>query len=274
MQGLMLHCGGNRVELDEVKAVETPEATDSWKPIPHSLLIDVIRAEMVGRGIRVTEEAHALARDGQRYFGLIEVEMPEFMGQEGVEQNLVIGVRNSNDKSFPAQLCLGDRVFVCDNLCFNGQIQLGRKHTKNILKDLPSMVTAAFGQVQGMREVQNARIEAYKSVEMTEKEQVFETYRMFQGGNFPHTMRKHIEKEFLKPSHEEFLTASGNRTVWTLQNAITEAAKVRPNLVELQNRSAAMFGHLDKFVNFEKPEDTLRDNLEIALAGTEVDILS
>ena len=80
---------------------------------------------------------------------------------------LVIGLRNSHDKSFPSALALGNRVFVCDNLAFSGEIKLSRKHTKNISRDLPGLVTKAVGRLADLRQFQAKRIEAYKAADLS-----------------------------------------------------------------------------------------------------------
>lgn len=53
----------------------------------------------------------------------------------------VIGMRNSNDMKFPAGLVIGIAPFVCDNLCFSGEVEVKRKHTTNIKRDLPILMT-------------------------------------------------------------------------------------------------------------------------------------
>ena len=53
----------------------------------------------------------------------------------------VIGMRNSNDMKFPAGLVIGIAPFVCDNLCFSGEVEVNRKHTVFIKRDLPILMT-------------------------------------------------------------------------------------------------------------------------------------
>ena len=52
----------------------------------------------------------------------------------------VLGVRNSNNKRFPAGLVMGVAPFVCDNLMFCGEVEVSRRHTKNIMSDLPARI--------------------------------------------------------------------------------------------------------------------------------------
>jgi hypothetical protein len=62
-------------------------------------------------GLAVVTEAHGLTCDGAQYFGLLQVThaAPE------TDFGLVVGLRNSHDRSFPAGLVVGASVLVCDN---------------------------------------------------------------------------------------------------------------------------------------------------------------
>src|SRR5205807_1578946 len=80
----------------------------------------------------IVSQAHALAREGQRYFGLLQIVNGTFHD----DYSLIMGIRNSHDKAFPAALCLGSGVFVCDNLAFSGEIKLARKHTRFIERNV------------------------------------------------------------------------------------------------------------------------------------------
>jgi hypothetical protein len=109
---LCLHCGARAATPEQVAAVVTPDRTRSWVPVAHATLLDCVRLTLAGAGLRVVAEAHGLTRDGARYFGLLQVSA----GCDPTDFGLVVGVRNSHDKRFPAALALGATVFVCDNL--------------------------------------------------------------------------------------------------------------------------------------------------------------
>ena len=79
-----------------------PAASATWVPIAHHRLLNRSSDTLAASGMTVVSQAHALWQDGQRYFGLLEVTN----GQAHEDYGLVIGLRNSHDKSFPA----GDRT--------------------------------------------------------------------------------------------------------------------------------------------------------------------
>ena len=92
---LCLHCGANKIEREQLGTVATPERTATWVPIPHHRLLAGVQDSLTRSGLHVVTEAHGLSKDGNRYFGLLQVANgtnPDGFG-------LVVGVRNSHDKS-------------------------------------------------------------------------------------------------------------------------------------------------------------------------------
>jgi hypothetical protein len=69
-------------------------------PIAHGKLLEQVQSCLSGNGLHVVSEAHGLTRDAQRYFGLLQVAN----GSNPADFGLVVGVRNSHDRSFPASI--------------------------------------------------------------------------------------------------------------------------------------------------------------------------
>lgn len=237
---LMLHCGGYRVDRDEVKKIATPERGRVWVPIPHPELLELVERTLKFSGFTIEQEAHALAREGNRYFGMIQV------GRKNEEQGdagLVVGLRNSHDQSFPAGLLLGEGPFVCDNLSFSGDVTLARKHTTHIRRDLPRLVEEGMGRLFDLRYDQEKRISAYRETSLEDRDAhhlaiLGVDARVVANAKIPEVLR-----EWREPSHEEFAP----RTVWSLYNAFTEVMK-GVNLFDKPRSSAALHGVLDAHV--------------------------
>ncbi|MCP4500306.1 MAG: DUF932 domain-containing protein, partial [Deltaproteobacteria bacterium] len=158
MANLLMHCGGREVTRDDVVHAPTPERTNTWVPVAHNRLLELAQSTIEAQGYAVTNEAHGLWGDGARYFGLMEL----VGGDTNDDYSLVLGLRNSHDKTFPASLALGSQVLVCDNLSFFGEVVLTRRHTRFIERDLPGIVTQAVGRLSEMRTQQADRIDAYQ----------------------------------------------------------------------------------------------------------------
>lgn len=247
---LTLHCGGHLATMDDVRGVNTPDATDTWTPIGHHELIDAVIGTLGGAGLRVVNEAHALWQDGNRYFGSFQLAN----GTDHDDYALVIGLRNSHDKSFPAGLACGSGVFVCDNLAFSGEVKLARRHTSRIREDLPRLITTAVGRLGTLKVNQEKRIETYKSRIITDVDAHDVIVRAVDAGAVAVTKLPVVLKEWRTPTHDEFKP----RTAWSLFNAFTELSKDQSALVTLK-RSAPLQGLFDALAGVKVIEEHFAD---------------
>lgn len=233
---LMLHCGAAAVTRDQVFGVRTPDRTRTWVPVPHGNLVARVQDSLERAGLHVVSEAHGLTRDGNRYFGLLQVQN----GHPSDEFGLVVGIRNSHDQSFPVALALGATVFVCDNLSFSGQVKLARKHTSRVELDLPQIVDRGVGLLGDLRRSQETRFSAYRNRELTDGQAHDLVIQAIDGRIVPVTRIPELLTEWRTPRHPEFCQG---RTAWRLFNAFTEILKGR--LGELPARTQALHGLLD-----------------------------
>jgi hypothetical protein len=236
---LILHCGAQNVELDQVREIKTPRSTDSWCPIPHHQLITTVQRTMATTNLRIGTQAHSLSHEGQRYFGLMEVHAQK----SSDDYCWVLGLRNSHDKTFPAGIVAGASVFVCDNLSFSGEIKFARKHTRFIVRDLPQLVSRSIGLLLAKWHDQDKRIAAYKQAEITDIEAHDLVIRATDVGVCSNRLIPPVLHEWREPRHDAF----EGRNVWSLFNAFTESLK-DGNLTELPKRTEALHGLLDTHV--------------------------
>jgi hypothetical protein len=106
---LMLHCGGKLVTPEELQQFKAPPPEGRWHPVSHGQVRDRVRETLAAAGYQVQKEQLALARDGKRFFGVLDLTTPVADGKV----TLAVGIRNSVDKSFPLGFCAGSRVFCC-----------------------------------------------------------------------------------------------------------------------------------------------------------------
>ena len=234
---LILHAGANSVERGQVETTATPTATDTWHPIPHMALINMLLERLPDYGMNVVQEAHGVYKDGERYFGMFQVANDQADDDFG----LVFGLRNSHDKTFPAGLCLGSGVFVCDNLAFSAEIVIGRRHTKNIMRDLPNLVSTAVGKLVQARIDQARRLEAYKQTELTDTQAHDLIIQALRGNAINTTRVPKVVEQWHTPAHPEF---AAEKNAWRLFNGFTEVYK-ETSLTELPNRSTRLHGIID-----------------------------
>ena len=59
----------------------------------------------------------------------------------------MLGFRHGNRLNMSTGVVLGVSVMVCDNLCFSGEIEVKRKHTMHVLRDLPPMIESSIDKL-------------------------------------------------------------------------------------------------------------------------------
>ena len=234
---LILHCGARSVPRDALGLVSTPDATPTWQPIPHDAYLASIEQVLPQHGLCVVGEAHALTHDGGRYFGLLQVQN----GHSNPDYSWVLGLRNSHDKTLPAGLVAGSSVFVCDNLAFSGEVEVSRKHTAFILRDLPLLVKDALGRLVEKWFDQDRRIERYKACRLSDADAHDLTIRALDAGAITNRMIPDVLEEWRHPRHEAFEA----RNAWSWFNACTERLKGYLHL--LPDRTRALYGVCDSF---------------------------
>jgi len=214
-KNLVLHCGAVPVTEAELLVAPTPDATASHVPIPHGAFVQHVINSLTYSDLEVKSIEHALAKGGDRYFGMIELESSRDDG------GLMVGMRNSHDKTFPASLVAGSKLFVCDNLAFSGEVSCKRKHTRYIMRDLPLVMGRMVGKLADMFVDQERRYTAYKSYDLTEDRARSVIVEMVKSGVIGATHLPSVLKHWENPPHEEF----AEQTLWRLFNAVTEVAK-------------------------------------------------
>ena len=233
-QNGMLHCGAKICTEEDVRKSKTPPPDGRFCPVDHMAVSDCARENLAIGGHEVIQQEHSLTHDGQRWFSLLELET------NSGELSRIVGLRNSHDKSFRAQVVTGTGVFVCDNLSFTGEINVGRKHTTHILRDMPILMGKAVKAMGGVFEDSEQRVAAYKERELSREEVHDIVCLAMEQGFITSGKIKPILAEYKQPRHEEF----SSRTAWSLSNAFTEIGKAWP-LHTLQARSMGMNGILD-----------------------------
>tara|TARA_Y100000401_G_C8299807_1_gene213397 strand:- start:33 stop:779 length:747 start_codon:yes stop_codon:yes gene_type:complete len=232
-------CGTKQVDFSEVKSVETPEATESWRPIGHSFLVNRVQDQIQENGWEIVDTYHSLHRFGQRYFGLFHIKGTE---ADNDDRGTILGLRNSHDKCFPAGLCMGNAPFVCSNLIFTNEVTLARRHTKNILNDLSQVIARTLGKMTETWASDEQRIEAYKEYELGNEQAHDLVIRAYQNGAISKAKIADVVEQWHTPEHDDF----SERNMHSLYNGFTHVLK--GGVHALPNRSLALHGVLDSEV--------------------------
>ena len=240
---LVMHAGAKQATWDDVTKVETPEPSGRWMPVPHARVVEEVAESLKRTGLEITDSAYALDNGGQRFFGLLGLNVK---GGDGAYQ-LVVGARNSHDKSFPIAMAVGSRVFVCDNLAFSSEIQVTRRHTTNVMGDFPRLIATACGRLRASAEDQERRFNHYRDVGLSDTEVHDILVQSLDIKAIGSTALPKVLHEWREPSHEEFAV---DHSAWRLWNAYTEVLKGY-DVMALSQRTVALQGLMDVYTRFK-----------------------
>jgi hypothetical protein len=213
---LLAHCGTTKITRDELRVIETPEATSTHQPISHYRIIEVLQESLSFRHLEVRRDEYAVSPDGMRMFGVLDLQA-EYQGV-----SFSIGVRNANDKSMSLALTVGYRVFVCDNMAFKGDFSpLPHKHTNRM--SLLDVIALGVEQIQRNFDPLKQQITDWQRREISDDWAKLTIYRAFVEGRLqaPKALMPKVHKNYFDPVHEEFRP----KTLWSLSNAFTSSFK-------------------------------------------------
>ena len=236
-RGMLLHCGAQTVSREDLLAVPTPRGTQTWYPLGHSTILGEVETQLESSGFTILEETHALSHEGARYFGVMSVSLPK-RGQ--ADFGWIVGIRNSHDMTYPAGLVAGTRVFVCDNLCFSGEVRISRKHTRFAERDLRHLTARAVGQLGDKFRGLDQRVIAYKEERITNTRAHDIVIRAVDCAAITPAQIPSVLDQWRRPEYEAF----AGRNAWSLFNAFTEVHKaVNPHTA--MRRGEALHGLFD-----------------------------
>src|SRR5947209_8173895 len=167
---LLAHCGTNKLAREHLKAIPAPEATETYQPLAHHLIVDALLEALTFRHISVVRDEYAVSEDGMKMFGVLDLETTF----EGCRFS--IGVRNANDKSMRLAMTVGYRVFVCDNMAFQGDFSpVLAKHTKRF--SLVDAVSVGVDRMQRNFEPMRRQIETWRQNQIEDGKAKLNNYR-------------------------------------------------------------------------------------------------
>ena len=235
---MSLKSGKKSVSLEEIVSIRPPIATDSYAPVSHGQLIEIVKmqADKQLEGYEFVDEHYGLSpkigeNKGAKLFGVLS-----YKSKFDSKIALSIGLRNSYDQSLAVGVCMGAKVFVCDNLMFSGDIRVTRKHTGDVLLDVEEMITTSM-EIAPVRHRDLLRdAEKMKQFDVLDNDQAYAVLGMAYGrGILKPRQLLGAKQAWQNPPQEDFK----DRNLWSLYNAMTEALKTSTHRDVLESHSQA-----------------------------------
>jgi hypothetical protein len=221
---LTAHCGGTYRTRTDLAALPTPAGTDTWKPVPHFDLVSSLIDDLGRRGIAVAREQYAtVGRDGARLFGVMDLRID---GVDTPDLSTSLGLRGANDRSMAIQVIAAARVFVCDNLAFSGSdgaVVLKKKHTSRL--DLANVVPPAIESYLEKAGAFRLDIDRMRDFALTDDRAKAVIYEAFTRHHAVLPLRLLPRVHAFYFDDDEQRAKFEDRSLWSLNNAFTEAVK-------------------------------------------------
>lgn len=232
----------------QLAAVPTPPAQGRFhQPVGFGDFMQMIRLRLDRVGITVQNEEYCLGPNGQAFFGALELGLDGFTRSD---MTITLGVRGSHDQSLQRAICLGNRVIVCSNLCFRGDMaNLHTKQTTRIWDRLPVMVDRVVQHIPGLAAVESQRADMYKMFGMKPRVGDAALVELYKRDALTSAQLGRAIDEWAKPSYDEH--AEDGFNAWRLLNAVTEANKPtgeRVNMDLVRQRTSKAVAFLDEVV--------------------------
>ena len=223
---LIAHAGATKVGRDVLQALPKPEPKGPrHHPVPHIDLVESIERAASDRGLEIDREEFAVQRGADLIFGVMDFKRVPGMfdrllpGEDGC---LSLGFRAGNGRRMSLQAVAGARVFVCDNLCFSGDmIALQRKHTTGLNLDVE--IDAALDRYLAHAGKLSDELNRLGDTEVSDDEAKVVIFDAFEGGALPPTKLPHVIANYFHPTAA--MTDCQPRTLWGVHNACTRIVR-------------------------------------------------
>lgn len=221
---LMVHAGGVRRTRAELATLHTPDPTPTWRPVPHADLVGELIRGLEREGVAVARDEYAtMGRDDARLFGVLDLVIPHL---DTPDFRMALGIRGANDKSMSIQVVAGARVFVCDNMAFSssGGVFLKKKHTSRL--DLAGVVPPAIDTFLERAGAFREDIDRMRDFPLSDGRAKGLIFDAFTGASPVLPLRCLPVVSRLYFDDDEQLARFEARSLWSLNNAMTEAVKL------------------------------------------------
>jgi hypothetical protein len=230
---MLMLSGAHEISRSDLAPIRTPDATDTWRPVAHSEVVDVLIDRAGSRGLKVRSERYAVMAGalyspqgskvelpGARLFGSLDFQpVPGMPFPAGCTPSA--GIRNSHDKSFALSILSGARVFVCANGVLSAEHIVARKHTSrlDLLESIDRALDSFMDSIRSFQEM----FTKLSELRLTRNRAHSMIIAMARAGAFSSSDILPVADEFENPRHSEFK----DLTAWNLYQSATENMKAQ-----------------------------------------------
>ena len=195
-----------------------PARTDTYSPVSHAQVIEAVAANIRVNKLDVIGRRMYLNGNARKMVGFMDIET-DIGKQHGLK--MMLGYRNSYDKSMSVAFVTGATVWICGNGLIGGDLlTFKRKHTGNVLEEMGEKIQTGVDRMKSDFGKLNLEVDVLKGYALTPRQKAEVLGVMY------------FERDLVNPTQlsivKRELTESKNfkeDNAWSLYNNVTEALK-------------------------------------------------
>lgn len=176
--------------------IEPPSET--WNPVSHLSVLKMFDTAIANAGFKVASETILVSKAGNRLFATLDLNI-----KVGETERLIVGVRNSHDKSFSMGLYCGTRSRVSECVSFAVDAVSRRRHTPNADSVYADEIDAVVHQLKSFAENEASQFAAMKKRIFNACEPEAVIVRAAEASTIPWRYVPKILSEWRRPSHRK-----------------------------------------------------------------------
>jgi hypothetical protein len=247
--------------LNRALRATVPLQTDTYSPVPHNEVLVLLRGMLLDNRFNIVNTRTFTNGNGNKLVGYYDIEDMDFFSAEELGIRMMIGFKNSYDKSMSFGLAAGGSVMVCENGVVSGDLlSFRRKHTGTILEEVRNKMQEAISSIRTNFQSLLLDIDIMKNYTISNKEKAELLGVMY----FEHNMFTPNQLSKIKTQMETSEHFRGD-TVWDLYNNVTEALKHSHPIthledhIELHKFMGEYTGYLPELESAVPVEETVSD---------------
>ena len=205
---------------DRAMLATVPMRTDSYSPVSHSAIVSAIRDNAETNNLALISSRVYSNTSGSRVVGFMDIEDGSDFGSiHGLK--MMIGWRNSYDKSMSLAFVAGATVMICENGMISGDLMaFKRKHTGLIVTELQEKIQIGFDKMREDFGTLNVEVDVMKNYSLTPRQKAELLGVMYFENNLVTPNQLSIVKKELNESK-----VFNEDNAWSLYNNVTESLK-------------------------------------------------
>jgi len=227
----------NVTDIGNLRNIQTESLGPRHSPVNHGDCLDMFQNTLADKNVNFSNGTGLLSQDRLKYVYVCEIKVdvsPDF--------TFTMGFCNYNNKRKSLTGLAGEKVFICSNEMYTGQIkEHRRRHTAGIHGEVRGVFENTVEQFNTFVEERGTEINFLKEAKFGDKQLGDTVLNLHRNSYLGSANISRIVKEWDHPRHKEF----EERTAWSFQNAATEVMKGVAN-----PDSRLLFGYdIHRFIN-------------------------